>query len=81
MGTGGLNLPGVEKAMAEMEGGSAEDMKERFARIARRVCFFDLHAGLMIVGIFKRWKSTSSFSWRSYFTDQLGDVPWNDRCA
>jgi dynein light intermediate chain 1 len=37
MGSGGLSLPGVEKAMAEMEGGTAEDMKERFARIARRV--------------------------------------------
>lgn len=35
MGAGGLNLPGVEKAMAEMEGG--DDVKERFARIARRV--------------------------------------------
>ncbi|EJT50405.1 hypothetical protein A1Q1_00337 [Trichosporon asahii var. asahii CBS 2479] len=34
MGAGGLNLPGVEKAMAEMEGG--DDVKERFARIARR---------------------------------------------
>lgn len=34
MGVGGLNLPGVEKAMAEMEG---EDAKEKFARIARRV--------------------------------------------
>lgn len=35
MGAGGLTLPGVEKAMAEMEGG--DDVKERFARIARRV--------------------------------------------
>ncbi|KAK4688250.1 dynein cytoplasmic 1 light intermediate chain, partial [Tremellales sp. Uapishka_1] len=34
--SGGLSLPGVEKAMAEMEGGTAEDLKERFARIARR---------------------------------------------
>ena len=37
MGSGGLNLPGVEKAMAEMEGGTAEDMKEKFARLGRRV--------------------------------------------
>jgi dynein light intermediate chain 1 len=37
MGSGGLSLPGVEKAMAEMEG---EDAKDRFARITRRVCFF-----------------------------------------
>jgi dynein light intermediate chain 1 len=36
MGTGGLSLPGVEKAMAEMEG---EDVKDRFARISRRVSF------------------------------------------
>lgn len=35
MGGGGLSLPGVEKAMAEMEG-SADDVKERFGRIARR---------------------------------------------
>jgi hypothetical protein len=36
---GGLSLPGVEKVMAEMEGGSAEDMKEKFARLGmgRRV--------------------------------------------
>jgi len=34
MGSGGLSLPGVEKAMAEMEG---EDVKDRFARISRRV--------------------------------------------
>ena len=37
MGAGGLNLPGVEKVMAEMEGGSAEEMKEKFARLGRRV--------------------------------------------
>lgn len=37
MGTGGLSLPGVEKVMAEMEGGSVEDMKEKFARLGRRV--------------------------------------------
>jgi hypothetical protein len=37
MGTGGLSLPGVEKAMAEMEGAGAEDLKERFARLGRRV--------------------------------------------
>jgi len=36
MGNGGLSLPGVEKAMAEMEGGSAEDLKEKFARLGRR---------------------------------------------
>ncbi|ORX35111.1 dynein light intermediate chain-domain-containing protein [Kockovaella imperatae] len=36
MGAGGLNLPGVEKAMAEMEGGSADDLKERFAKLGRR---------------------------------------------
>lgn len=38
MGTGGLSLPGVERAMAEMEGaGGADDVRERFGRIARRV--------------------------------------------
>ena len=37
MGSGGLNLPGVEKAMLELEGGTAEDMKEKFARLGRRV--------------------------------------------
>ena len=37
MGAGGLSLPGVERAMAEMEGGSAEEMKEKFARLGRRV--------------------------------------------
>ncbi|ORY26475.1 dynein light intermediate chain-domain-containing protein [Naematelia encephala] len=36
MGSGGLNLPGVEKAMLEMEGGSAEDLREKFARLGRR---------------------------------------------
>jgi dynein light intermediate chain 1 len=30
MGTGGLSLPGVEKAMAEMEGNAAEDVGARF---------------------------------------------------
>jgi len=37
MGAGGLSLPGVEKVMAEMEGSSVEDMKEKFARLGRRV--------------------------------------------
>jgi dynein light intermediate chain 1 len=37
MGSGGLQLPGVERAMLEMEGGTAEDLKERFARLGRRV--------------------------------------------
>lgn len=37
MGAGGLSLPGVEKAMMDMEGGSVEDMKEKFARLGRRV--------------------------------------------
>lgn len=37
MGQGGLSLPGVEKVMSEMEGGGAEDVKEKFARLARRV--------------------------------------------
>lgn len=37
MGSGGLNLPGVEKAMMELEGGTVEDMKEKFARLGRRV--------------------------------------------
>lgn len=37
MGQGGLSLPGVEKVMAEMEGGAAEDIKEKFARLSRRV--------------------------------------------
>jgi len=37
MGAGGLSLPGVERVMAEMEGGSVEDMKEKFARLGRRV--------------------------------------------
>ena len=37
MGSGGLSLPGVEKAMSEMEGGSAEELKEKFARLGRRV--------------------------------------------
>ncbi|GFZ44532.1 hypothetical protein JCM24511_02255 [Saitozyma sp. JCM 24511] len=36
MGTGGLSLPGVEKAMVEMEGGGAEEIRERFARLGRR---------------------------------------------
>lgn len=39
-GTGlGLNLPGVEKAMLEMEGSglTGEDLKEKFARLGRRV--------------------------------------------
>jgi dynein light intermediate chain 1 len=40
MGAGGLSLPGVERVMAEMEGGSVEDMKEKFARLGRRVCLF-----------------------------------------
>ena len=39
MGTGGLSLPGVDKVMQEMEGGSVEDMKEKFARLGRRVSF------------------------------------------
>jgi dynein light intermediate chain 1 len=43
-GGGGLSLPGVERAMAEMEGGSAEDMRERFARLGRRVCHEGAHA-------------------------------------
>jgi hypothetical protein len=30
-------LPGVEKAMVEMEGGGAEEIRERFARLGRRV--------------------------------------------
>jgi hypothetical protein len=36
----GLNLPGVEKAMLEMEGSglTGEDLKEKFARLGRRVC-------------------------------------------
>ena len=34
---GGLNLPAVEKAMAEMEGGSAEDLREKFAKLGRKV--------------------------------------------
>ena len=36
----GLNLPGVEKAMIEMEGSglTGEDLKEKFARLGRRVC-------------------------------------------
>jgi hypothetical protein len=35
----GLNLPGVEKAMMEMEGSglTGEDLKEKFARLGRRV--------------------------------------------
>ena len=35
----GLNLPGVEKAMIEMEGSglTGEDLKEKFARLGRRV--------------------------------------------
>ena len=37
MDSGGLNLPGVEKAMLEMDGGTAEDLKEKFARLGRRV--------------------------------------------
>ena len=37
----GLNLPGVEKAMIEMEGSglTGEDLKEKFARLGRRVSF------------------------------------------
>ncbi|RXK42689.1 hypothetical protein M231_00245 [Tremella mesenterica] len=35
MGNGGLNLPGVEKVINEM-GGSAEDLKEKFARLGRK---------------------------------------------
>ena len=36
----GLNLPGVEKAMLEMEGSglTGEELKEKFARLGRRVC-------------------------------------------
>lgn len=41
MGGGGmgLNLPGVEKAMAEMEGSrvTGDDLREKFARLGRRV--------------------------------------------
>jgi hypothetical protein len=35
----GLNLPGVEKAMLEMEGSglTGEELKEKFARLGRRV--------------------------------------------
>jgi hypothetical protein len=35
----GLNLPGVEKAMLEMEGNglTGEELKEKFARLGRRV--------------------------------------------
>lgn len=36
MGAGGLSLPGVEKAMAEMEGQGAEDLKEKFAKLGRK---------------------------------------------
>lgn len=36
MGTGGLSLPAVEKAMAEMEGSAADDLGARFAH-ARKV--------------------------------------------
>jgi hypothetical protein len=37
----GLNLPGVEKAMLEMEGNglTGEELKEKFARLGRRVCY------------------------------------------
>jgi len=42
----GLNLPGVEKAMLEMEGSglTGEELKEKFARLGRRVSvlFFQL---------------------------------------
>jgi hypothetical protein len=36
----GLNFPGVEKAMLEMEGNglTGEELKEKFARLGRRVC-------------------------------------------
>lgn len=44
MGNGGLNLPGVEKAMMELEGGTAEDLKEKFARLGRRVGYLGLGA-------------------------------------
>lgn len=39
----GLNLPGVEKAMLDMEGSglSGEEIKEKFARLTRRVCRLD----------------------------------------
>jgi dynein light intermediate chain 1 len=33
----GLSLPSVELAMKEMEGASTDDLKERFARLSRRV--------------------------------------------
>lgn len=35
-----MNLPGVEKAMLEMEGNglTGEELKEKFARLGRRVC-------------------------------------------
>ncbi len=45
MGNGGLKLPGVEKAMLEMEGGTAEDLKEKFARLGRRVGLFPCLGG------------------------------------
>lgn len=35
MGTGGLSLPGVEKAMAEMEGNAADDMGARFSHVRK----------------------------------------------
>jgi dynein light intermediate chain 1 len=34
--SGGLRLPGVEKAMMEMEGQGAEDLKEKFAKMGRK---------------------------------------------
>jgi hypothetical protein len=36
----GLSLPGVEKAMLEMEGSglTGEELREKFARLGRRVC-------------------------------------------
>lgn len=33
---GGLSLPGVEKAMMEMEGQGVEDLKEKFAKLGRK---------------------------------------------
>lgn len=37
VGSGGLSLPGVEKAMQEMEGQGAEDLKDKFAKLGKKV--------------------------------------------